>query len=371
MNELVRYENGVLVPVAEGEGGSLVTRPDGSVVPANDVARATASTASVSHRRMGVAVVAASLVAAVAVGAAAFAGGSGSAASGTETPGAARGSLAASASDSAAASSVAFTVSATETAPGTTSTLVSGSGSLDLAKGIGQMTATVPAVSSILGSGGDSSLTVISDGTSLYVNAPALSALTDGKSWLKTSAASASSIIGGSSASSLSLSTLTDPSQALALLGSLGGPVTNLGTVQLNGASATEYRTTLSVSGIAAHLGTGSASASADALTKALQKLGVPTVPVTVWVGQDGMVRQVSMAVDLSHATVGGLLGGSTSTSAGSSLAITVGFTHYGQPVSISVPPASEVTDLNGIIGSLKGTMGKVGSTVSDLISRV
>jgi hypothetical protein len=98
----------------------------------------------------------------------------------------------------------------------------------------------------------------------------------------------------------------------------------------------------------------------------------VPTVPVTVWVGQHGMVSQVSLAVDLSHATIGGLLGGSTSPSrAGSGLAITVGFTHCGQPVSISVSPASEVTDLNSIIGAPKDTMGKVGSTVSDLISRV
>jgi hypothetical protein len=325
---------------------------------------------------MAVAVVAAAVVAAVAVGAAAFAGGSGGSRPTGATSGAAKGSLASSAADSAAASSVAFTVSATETSPGTTTSLISGNGSLDLTKGIGQMTATVPGVSSILGSGGNGSLTVVSDGKNVYIDLPALSTLTGSKPWLKASMSSAASVVGGSAASSLSA--LTDPGQALNLLGSLGSPVTDLGTVSLDGASATEYRTTVSVAGLTSKLGSGSTATSAEALSKALQKLGVPSIPVTVWVGQDGMVRQVSLAVDLSHVNLGGLLGaGSASAPAGSSLAVTVGFTGYGRPVSISVPPASQVTDLNSIISSLKGTIGSLkgaagvlGHTVSDIISQ-
>jgi hypothetical protein len=382
MNELVKYENGVLVAVSgdEADRGDLTVRPDGSVAPFDRADGGAPPTRRGSRRgsrrSIVLAVVAVALVASVAVGAAAFAGGSGGSTRASAAPGAAKGSLAASASNSANAGTVAFTVSASETSPATTTQIVSGAGSVDLAKGVGQITATVPALSSILG--GDSSVTVVSDGKDLYLDVPAISSLVGGKTWLKASPSSASSLIGGSSAGSLSLSTLTDPGQVLALLGSLGSPVTNLGTVQLGGTSTTEYRTAVSLSGLASQLGAGSTSSSAGALSKALQQLGVATVPVTVWVGQDGLVRQVALAVDLSHATLGGLLGGSTAAPvAGSSLDLTVGFSHYGQPVSVNVPPASQVTDLSsiisslqGTIGSLKGTVGKVGSTVSDLISR-
>jgi hypothetical protein len=369
MNELVRVEDGVMVAVAAD--GALVTRPDASLAPAGP--RSTRSV--VGSHRLVVAVAAAAVVAVVAVGAASFAGGTGSVTPSPAGPGAARGSLAAAASGSAAAGSVALTVSAVETSPGSTTSVVSGTGDVDLATGTGTLTATVPALASALGAAADSSITVVSDGGSVYLEAPALASLAGGKPWFKLSASSAASMVGGSAADSLSA--LSDPRQLLALLGALGSPVTDLGTVQLDGSPATEYTTTVTAAGLASHAGSGAASAGDGDAAKALQQLGIPSVPVSVWVGQDGMVRQVTLDVDLSHATLGGVLGGSTSTAAGSSLALTLGLTHYGQPVSVAVPPASQVTDLDGTrsslradLGSITGLAGQVGSALSGLTSR-
>ena len=371
MSDLVKHASGTMTPAADSVSTALVHRPDSPVIAG---AVQTATPAKGGPSRIAVAVIAASILAAVAVGAAAFSGGSGAS---SAPPGdAAHGSLAASAANTASAHTVAFTVSATETRPGTMTTLLTGSGAADLSKNIGTLTATIPALSSVTGGSGKS-LDVISDGSNLYIDAPALSSFTGGKTWLEASVADAASVAGGS-AGSAPISMLTNPSEALALLSSLGSKVQRVGSVQLNGVQTTEYRTTISVDAVASKLNHQSQNSKAGkTAAKALQQLGVPTIPVTAWVGNDGLLRQVSVAVDLDHATVGGILGlldpsaPSNATSNGSAVTLTVGFSDYGQPVSVSVPPASDTTNLNGIFSSVKGGFSKVGSAVSGIINRV
>lgn len=337
------------------------------------------------------AVIAASLVAAVALGAAAFGSGSAASASGPTASapgsgsagptapapgsGSAKGHLASSASDSASASSVEFTVSATETTPTTTSTMVTGSGAFDLAKGVGEITASVPGLSSPTGTGSPGSVHIISDGANLYVDVPGLSSVTGGKTWVETSASGLASLA-GSTAGSLPVSALTDPSRAMGLLGSLGGSVTRVGTVQLHGEPTTEYRTTLSVADVVAKATRGSDSSAASAAVKAIRALGVPSVPVTAWVGPDGLLRQVSATVDLSHASLAGVLGSLApasggSPAAGTSLDLTVGLSHYGQPVTVTVPPASEIVRADSIGSSLKGMASALGGTLSTIASHL
>ncbi len=378
VRDLIKHPDGTMVPVAQEPRGALAPRPDASLVPAGpspDPA-ASAATPRTGPGRLAIAVIAASILAAVAVGAAAFSGGStagGSGSPGADGTAAAHGSLAASATDSAAASSVVFSVSATETTASSTTSLLDGHGSVDLTKGVGRVTASVPGLSSLVGGGPQGSVDVISDGTNVYLKVPGVSSLTGGKPWVETSLSGLASLT-GSSASSLSLSTLADPSQALSMLGSLGSPVTKVGTVPLNGEPTTEYQTTIAVADIVSQLSHGSASSSAAA--KAIQQLGVPSVPVTVWVGQDGLFRQLSVTVDLSHASLGGLVGGLSSghsvpSTEGTKVNLTVGLSHYGEPVSVSVPSASDVTDLNSIASSLKGMASQLGGALSGIASHV
>ena len=372
MSDLKRYGSDSMEP-GGGESGPLVRQPDGTLAKSVDPVLPGRIG---SPSRLTICVAVASILAAVAVGAAVYGGGSGASGS-TSGSAAAHGILAASASDSAAASSVAFTVSAVETTSGAVSTLVSGSGSFDLSRRVGRMTASIPALSSLVGGGSQGSVTLISDGTDVYVNVPALSSLTGGKTWLEASIASLASMSGVSTGSS-SLSALTDPSSVLGLLGSLGGTVTRVGTVQLDGVQTTEYQTTISVASIASELDhRGHLSTSESAAASALEKLGVPTIPVTAWVGSDGLLRQVSLSVDLSHATPGSLFGALGSSSSGSSVMgsasevnITVGLSDYGQPVSVTVPPASDTTNLNAIISSVHGAFSKLGGVASGMAAR-
>jgi hypothetical protein len=324
-------------------------------------------------------VIASALLAAVAVGAAAFSGGSSAsgsdAATGGTTPsGTAHGSLAASAAASASASSVSYQVSATETTPSSTTTLLQGHGSADLSTGVGRLTATIPGLSFLLGSGAEGAVDVISDGTNVYLKIPGVSSITGGKSWVETSFSDLGSLT-GSSAGSLSLSTLADPGQALTMLSSLGSPVTDLGTVTLDGRRVTEYRTTITAADIASRLPGGSAASAAQAL----QHSGISSIPVTAWVGRDGLLRQLFLTVDLSHASLGGLLGSldsgsstpTTPTTAGTKVNLTIGLSRYGAPVAVGVPPASEVTNLGSIASSLKGLESQLGGALSGIASHI
>ena len=369
MSELVKYKDNSLV---------AVDKP-GSLVAVDEPAGGHPAAPHARHSRVAVAVASASILAAVAVGAAVFGGStSGSTENG---PAAAHGTLAATASASAAAHGVDFTLSATQAGAGSQSTLLSGKGSFDLDRGVGQMTATIPALSSIVGGGASDSVTVISDGTNLYLHLPVLSSILNGTTWFETSLASAGSLSTGSSGS-LSLSALADPAKVLAFLGSYGGTVTKVGSVDLQGVPTTVYRTTISLAAIAAHLESGSQPSASGAVgsgAKALQQLGSTTVPVTVWIGTDGYLRQVSVTVDTSHATIGGLLGdlasaslsGSSSSQSHATTTVTVGLSNYGTPVSVTVPPASEVTNLDGMASSLRGVVSNLGGALSGIAAKV
>lgn len=328
-------------------------------------------------RRIAVATIVASLIAAMALGAAAFGGAFGGGTS--PTPGSGRSSLGAAAATSAAATSVAFTLSATRTTSSATTTLVTGSGAVDLTHRTGRLTASVPGLAGYVGSGNDT-VNVITNGSAVYLGSPAISSLTGGNTWLKADLPQDASASSGLS----SLAVLSNPSQLIGLLSSVGGQVATVGTVDLHGTQTTEYRTTVTLSELAARagIGTGAGSSLGAEVAKVLQQLGSTSVPITAWVGTDGYLRQISASVDLSWATLGSvasdLIGGAldgtlpTGTSGQSTMAttVTVGFDHYNAPVVVAVPPASRTTDVSSIVSSVRGMVSDIGHAVSSITSK-
>ena len=49
---------------------------------------------------------------------------------------------------------------------------------------------------------------------------------------------------------------------------------------------------------------------------------------------------------------------------------VTVGFSHYNQPVAITVPPASDTTDVNSIVHSLRGDLSSFAHAVSGIAAK-
>ena len=259
-----------------------------------------------------------------------------------------------------AVQTVGFDVSATLTNGPKTTTLLTGNGAADLTNGEGTTTLNIPALSGLLGSNG--AVTALWQGTNLYVQVPAaLSGFVGGKSWVEVSLAEFPGI---SSLGSTVQSYLSDPSKLSGLVTSLGGTVTDLGP-QSNG--TTEYQATIPVSGIVsdvqhlAHQHVAKQKVKASSIkpfVKNLRHLGTSTITADAWV-KNGQLTQVSVTVDLSHATAahgatlpGGITGGVVT--------VTVGLS-YGVPVSVTVPPASEVDNL-GNLQSLLQSLGHLGS---------
>lgn len=403
MGDSVEYRDGVFVATGPtsvdgldrsggtATGTALMVRPTGHLAPVDAPGplvgaelppagptppSSSKAPAAGGARRIAVATVVASLIAAMAFGAAAFGDAFGGRSSSTPTPGSARGALGAAGAASTSATSVAFTVSAARTTSSTTTTLVNGSGAVDLTTNTGKLTATVPALSGLVGSGNDT-VNVIADGSTVYLGSPALSSITGGTTWLKASLPKDTS-----NADSSTLAVLANPSQLLGLLSTVGGNVTTVGNVNLHGTQTTEYSTTVTLAELASRAGLTAGSRLGARVSQVLQQLGNTSVPVEAWVGKDGYVRQISVSLDLSRATLGslasdlvdGVLNGAiptgTSGQATTATTVTVGFSHYNAPVTVSAPPASQTTDIDSIVHSIRGVVSDVGQAVSSFASK-
>jgi hypothetical protein len=207
------------------------------------------------------------------------------------------------------------------------------------------MTMALPgsaAVRQVFGSSG-LHLEEVLKGTTVYVKLPAaLAARIPGASsrpWLKVDL----SKLGGqgSALSSLTSNPVSgDPSQLLQYLRGSGG-MTKVATEQVTGRSTSHYRGHVSLDQVASRV----PAASRQALTHAISMLesqGFPKqLPVDVWVDGQGLVRQMQMKLSASPS--------------GQSLAMTIRVTipQYGHQPTPAVPPASQVSNPSGALGSL------------------
>ncbi len=92
---------------------------------------------------------------------------------------------------------------------------------------------------------------------------------------------------------------------------------------------------------------------------KALHQLGSSTITADAWVASNGQLTQVAVTVALGHAAAahGSTLPGGL---AGGVLTVTVGLS-YGAPVSVTIPPASDVDNLGNLLPLLQ-SLGHLGS---------
>jgi len=132
---------------------------------------------------------------------------------------------------------------------------------------------------------------------------------------------------------------------------------------------------------LASRAGLTAGSTLGSQVSRILQQLGNTSVPITVWVGKDGFVRQISASLDLSRATLGslasdlisGVVNGAlpTGTTGQSTAATTVvvGFSRYNAPVTVTAPAPSQTTDINAVVHSVQGVVSGIGHAVSGFAS--
>jgi hypothetical protein len=277
--------------------------------------------------------------------------------------------------DATTASSAAVSLSAVSVASGVSTTLATGSGTFDLSQRIGQGTVTVPVLASVPGVGSNDAVGVVVDNSTLYLNIPVLAPLAAGKQWFSAPLPSSAAKV---ASGPLSATLLGDPTKLLHLLTTLGGTVTTVGPATVDGVATTEYQTSLHLSQVAsaarakvnAHAGRPVPGAKGRSIPRSVKQgfgaLGLTTIPVEVWVGSDGLVRQATFTLNLAHvnlANPGALLHGlaaspsASPTGPGSVVTVTLGLSEFGTPVSVTAPPAAQVAPLRQTLSTLKGDL--------------
>lgn len=186
-----------------------------------------------------------------------------------------------------------------------------------------QMTMTIPSV-------GDMKIVLVS-GT-IYMSLPpnlsgALS--TSGKPWVKLDLNSLNPQF-QSLSQSAGLAGQADPTQLLQQI-SAAGTITKVTHETVDGVPTTHYSITVDV---AKMLRSTNAS---DQEKQALAQLGITTMPFDIWVNSDNLPVRIVTNVPFSEGTT-----------SGQPLSISVNYSNWGEPVTVTAPPADQVTPLGG-----------------------
>jgi hypothetical protein len=155
----------------------------------------------------------------------------------------------------------------------------------------------------------------------LYMQIPQLSGqLPAGKHWIKLDA----SKLGKASGVDLSqLMSGIQPGDVLSMLKGEGAKLQNLGSATVDGTATTHYRVTIDPAKALESKGLSS-----PLLAGAAAKLPA-SLPADVWIGEDGLVRQVRFGLGVAQGRV----------------ALKMNLYDYGAHVPISAPPSSDVFD--------------------------
>ena len=192
--------------------------------------------------------------------------------------------------------------------------------------------------------GGKVELIVAKDGKGpvLYVQAPMLASFIPAKTpWIKLDPSALPQSQG-------QLGAATAAANPAAILAAIRDALTveEVGTETIDGSAATHYRASIDLVKLLPLLASLSADEPTDAeMQKAknkLEKLGMQSLPIDLWVDGDGFVTQVTFSLDLSK---------TDPATAGTSFAMTLSLSDIGSDISIDVPPASQVTDVSDLLG--------------------
>lgn len=252
---------------------------------------------------------------------------------------------------------------------------MTGKGKLDSANRRVEMTIDASALMDGLGAGSSmpaemaamfKEMTVVLDGTVMYMKFPMLSQLGMGsKSWIKFDLAKAGSgvseLLGGGAGSAFG----SDPSAFVQFLAGAGA-VTKVGEAQVQGLKTTHFSGTYTMRQAMEQV----PADRRDKLRSAISSLGIPDsaldtpIPFEVWVDREGLVRRMQSTIDMASFQPDPAK--ATSLPIGK-MTMTVELSGFGEPVSITVPSDAEVEDLSAFLSGMTRTekFSSVGSSIN------
>lgn len=136
----------------------------------------------------------------------------------------------------------------------------------------------------------------------------------------------------------------SDPSQMLDWLRGVSGDVKVVGEEEVRGAPATHYSGTIDFNKVADQAPAEVRNRLKASISTMTEAIGTSTVPFDVWIDEQGRAVRMQQAFDFK--------GGATD---GASMAMTVDIFDFGTEVDIQIPPASQTSDFEDLMGSMSG----------------
>ncbi len=217
-------------------------------------------------------------------------------------------------------------------------------GAIDFRTGRGSMTMNL----SLPGAPATES-TIVYDGQNAYTPLPdgLDAARAAGKRWIRTDF---SKLMAGSPVSA-------DPRSMLDSLKSVSSDVRAVGRDRVRGVRATHYAYTLDTSKAPGGVG---------------GPLGMADVVSGAWIDDDGLVRRLRMDIDMSKAMAA--MGLPAEAAQKATMTMSMEFFDYGEPVDVTIPPASEVIDADDPLIEQEGAgciQAKLQQLTADLAAKM
>jgi hypothetical protein len=194
---------------------------------------------------------------------------------------------------------------------------------------------------------------IVGKGPMLYVRAPMLASFIPATTpWIKLDPSTLPQGQGG-------LGPATAAANPAAILAAIKDALTveEVGADAVDGVDATHYRASVDLVTLLPLLASMTPNAPTDAeMQKAkdqLEKVGLQTLPIELWVDADGYLKQMQLAPDLSKVDP---------EHPGTSFSVTLTLSNIGEHFSIDVPAASQVTDITDLLGSAMSSTASVPS---------
>ncbi len=237
---------------------------------------------------------------------------------------------------------------------------VTGTGSFTPAKRQGSMTlnfdaSSIPSFGQALG-GSNLAFEELIDGTTFYMKFPAslASKIPGGKTWMKFDLVKLGKSGGIPGISSLlNNPTSGNPAQLLQYLRASSGGVTKVGTAQIDGVSTTEYKGTVQLDKYPSLLPSSQQTQAKQAIDQLESLTKIKSIPVTVWVDDQHLVRQMAMSFTETLPNSGQSV----------SLQMQMRISDYGPQPTPAYPSADQVLDASALLSGLSAAGSGSGST--------
>lgn len=229
--------------------------------------------------------------------------------------------------------------------PGAGETLpLKGSGALDPETGRGRLVFDSP------GALGTGKIEQIFERQVIYVRTPAAAKqLGVKKPWLRLDAREAGQAL-GIDPGRLGQLGGNDPRQMIDQIRSVSGDVKKLGSETVRGVSTTKYRADVDIRRYPDRLPPAQREQARVAVEKLVEQTGSDTYPMTLWIGEDDLVRRVKIEYEFDIAPGQDERG---------SFSMTMEFFDFGVPVDVAPPPAKDVADLAELARQAGGGRGQ------------